>query len=295
MNHIKTITRKPTLVVLSLVIGLLMSGCALRWESAINASQPDTPTPDSAQLLSHARSLYDRADDEASLNASIEAYRAVLASNPGDYEALVQLSNQYILQGAAHTTSSRKKTEYYMKAMHYAELAMYTDTDFKTSVQKGRLPWEAVSQLDKKHTEAMFFWVTAMQYEFKEGMGIAAKIRNIDWMKKGLVFLKRIEETNPEFGDGAVEFAMAISYYVIPESIGGSKKIGEAYMQKAVDRGSNRLLPRWGRGKYYYPIRGNLAKSREDLEWVANRPLSDAVDPHPWKVYFKNDAKKLLQ
>ncbi len=274
---------------------LLMSGCALQWESAIKTAKPDTPSSNSKQLLAHARSLYERADDLASLNASIEAYQAALTSNPGDYEALVQLSNQYILLGTAHTVSRKEKTEIFTTAMHYAERAMYTNPRFKTSVQNGRLPWEAASQLDKKQTEAMFFWVTALQYEFKEGMGIASKIRNIEWMNRGLAFLKRIEEINPGYGDGAVEFAMAISYYVLPKSKGGSKKTGEAYMQQAVDKGGKRLLPRWGRGKYYYPIKGNTAKSREDLEWVANRPLKDAVDPYPWRVYFKNDAKKLIQ
>lgn len=295
MKHFETATRSRAALSLSIVMALFISGCALRWESAVHTARPDIPSPNSTQLLAHARSLYEQADDKASLTASIEAYQAVLDSNPGDYEALVQLSNQFILLGTAHTSSRKEKSEIFAKAMHYAERAMYTNASFRTSVQKGLLPWKAAPQLNKKQTEAMFFWVTALQYEFKEGMGITSKIRNIHWMQRGLTFLKRIEETNPGYGDGAVEFAMAICYYVLPKSKGGSKQVGEDYMQKAVNRGESRLLPRWGRGKYFYAIKGDTSKSRKDLEWVANRSLSDAIDPYPWRVYFKNDAKRLIQ
>ena len=79
-------------------------------------------------------------------------------------------------------------------AMTYAELAMYSNARFKAAVNNGKRPWEAAPLLGKGQTEAMFFLVTALQYEFKEGMGLASKIRNIDWMRNGLIFLDRIEE-----------------------------------------------------------------------------------------------------
>lgn len=278
-----------------ILLAFYLSGCALQWESAITKARDNTPTPTSMKLLAKARSLYDRADDLASLNASIDAYESALSTNPGDYDALVQLSNQYILLGTAHTTSRAEKSKIFRKAMTYAELAMYSNARFKAAVNNGKRPWEAAPLLGKGQTEAMFFWVTALQYEFKEGMGLASKIRNIDWMRNGLIFLDRIEETNPEYGNGAVEFAKAICYYVLPKSRGGSKIIGETYMQKAVEKGQNRLLPRWGRGKYFHAMKGNTAKSREDLEWVANRSLDDVIDPYPWRVYFKKNARDLIK
>lgn len=272
-----------------------MAGCALKWESAIREVRDNTPTQNSRRLLAKAQQLYDQANDLESLSTSIDAYQAVLLDNPGDYEALVQLSNQYILMGTAYASSRKEKSELFLRAMKYAELAMYTNTKFKAGVNSGKAPWEAVASLEKEQTEAIFFWVTALQYEFKESMSLAAKIRNVDWMQKGLIFLDRIEQTNPDYGGGAVEFAKAICYYVLPKSKGGSKKIGEAYLQQAVEKGKGRLLPRWGRGKYFYPMIGNNEKSREDLSWVAAQNLQDAEDAYPWKVYFQKDARDLIK
>ena len=281
---------------LVLVFSLIsLAGCALKWESALREAQHNNPTQSSKLLLAKADQIYEQANDLESLSNSVDAYQKVLLYNPGDYEALVQLSNQYILTGTAYSKTRKEKSKNFQKGMRHAELAMYTNDQFKALVQGGNKPWEAVASLGKRETEAMFFWVTALQYEFKEGMNLAGKIRNVDWLRKGLMFLKQIEKVNPEFGGGAVEFAMGICYYVLPKGKGGSKLKGEAYLQQAVARGKNRLLPRWGRGKYFYKMTGNHEKSREDLSWVAAQNFEEFKDPYPWRVYFQKDARKLLK
>lgn len=279
------------LIIFSLTI---VTGCALSWESALNQAQDDFPTPDSNQKRIRADALYNQVDDLGSLIAAIEAYGAVLAANPGDYKALVQLSNLHILMGTAYARSRADKSLNFTKAMHYAELAMYTNTAFKASVRQGKKPWQAADRLGKEETEAMFFWVTALHYEFKESMNLAEKIRNVNWFNKGLAFLDRIEAVNPEFGGGAVEFAKFITYYVLPESKGGSKAKGESYLQKAVARGKRRLMPRWGRAKYYYTMTGDARAAREDMQWVVSREPQVIDDPYPWREYFQKDAAAYL-
>lgn len=276
-------------------IALCLAGCAMPYKPAIHMAQDHHPSPESTQRLARAKALYDGADSLEKLNASIEAYQSVLSANPGDYEALVQLSNQFILLGTAHTSSRKEKSEWFRKAMTHAELAMYTNGRFRAAVIGGAQPWEAARMLDRGQIDAIFFWVTALQYEFKESMVLVSKIRNIDWMRHGLTFLDRVEEIDPDYGDGALAFAKAICYYVLPESKGGSKRIGENYMHQAVEKGRRRLLPRWGRGKYFYAVKGDKAKAREDLQWVATRPLSEVTDPYPWRVYFQQNARELIQ
>lgn len=273
---------------------IALCGCALKWNSALMEASSNIPTPQSNSLLVKAQHLYDRADNLESLKASMETYHTVLSRNPGDYEALVQLSNQYILIGTAYTEARKDKSAYFHKAMRYAELAMYTNTRFKERIQNGNTPWEAADVLGKQETEAMFYWVTALQYEFKEGMNLAGKIRNVQWLNNALIFLDQIEKVNPDFGGGAVEFAKGICYYVLPKSKGGSKNIGEDYLQQAVARGRDRLLPRWGRAKYFYDVTGNDEKAFEDLKWVAAQDLEAFKDPYPWRVYFQKDAQTLL-
>lgn len=279
----------------SLAIFVIAStGCALKWNSAFMAANDNIPTAQSNSLLAKARHLYEQTDDLESLKASMQAYQAVLNRNPGDYEALVQLSNQYILLGTAYTQTRRDKSAHFHEAMRYAELAMYTNPRFKERIRNGNAPWEAAGALGKPETEAMFFWVTALQYEFKEGMSLAGKIRNVQWLEKALIFLDQIEKENPGFGGGAIEFAKGICYYVLPKSKGGSKQKGEAYLQQAVARGNDRLLPRWGRAKYFYEITGNDEKAIEELRWIAAQDLEAFEDPYPWRVYFQKDAKAIL-
>lgn len=273
---------------------IALSGCALKWNSALMASKDNLRTPQSNSLLVKANHLYHQANNLESLKASMDAYQAVLSRNPGDYEALVQLSNQNILHGTAYAQSRKDKSANFHKAMRYAELAMYTNPRFREHIRAGNAPWEAAGYLGKQETEAMFYWVTALQYEFKEGMSLAGKIRNVQWLKKALIFLDQIEKVNPDFGGGAVEFAKGICYYVLPKIKGGSKKIGVDYLQQAVDRGKDRLLPRWGRAKYLYEVTGNDEKAFEDLNWVASQDLEAFEDPYPWRVYFQKDAQALL-
>jgi hypothetical protein len=272
-----------------------LTGCALKWQSALRHANENYPTPQSNHLLEKAHDLYEQVNGLEKLTRSIEAYQTVLLYNHGDYQALVQLSNQYILMGTAYSHNRNDKSAYFKKAMRHAELAMYTNTAFKTRIRDGSVPWEAVDALNKAETEAMFFWVTALQYEFKEGMSLAGKIRNVEWMARALIFLDRIEEVNPDFGGGAVEFAKAICYYVLPKFKGGSKVEGEAYMHQAVARGKARLLPRWGRGKYFYTMTGNREKAREDLSWVSAQNLEAFEDPYPWRVFFQEDARAYLK
>ncbi len=285
------------LICISIAGAVLMglSGCALSWQSAFNEANDNIATPQSKRLLAQAHDLYGQADDLESLTRSIKAYERVLLHNPGDYKALVQLSNQYILMGTAYSQKREQKSAYFKKAMRQAELAMYTNAQFKTRLEEGSTPWDAADALNKEETEAMFFWVTALQYEFKEGMSLVGKIRNVDWMARALIFLDRIEEVNPEFGGGAVEFAKAICFYVLPEFKGGSKIEGEALMHQAVARGKTRLLPRWGRGKYFYAMTGKPEKARDDLTWVSAQNLESFEDPYPWRVHFQEDARANLK
>ncbi len=285
--------KKPlTFVLLSFLI-ITLNGCAMKWNQSWHGDTENQPTSRSRQFSAEARKIFLAADDEEKLRASIAAFEKIIAENPGDYYGLKMLSTQHILLGTAYTENRLEKSKYFHQAMVYAERAMYTNDRFRAMINNGIKPWEAVSALTADEVEAMFFWVTALQYEFKEGMTLPAKIINIDWLHRALLFLDRIEEVDPQFGEGGVEFAKVICYYALPKSKGGSRSKGDAYMQRAVERGERRLLPRWARGKYYYPIKGEADKSHQDLEWVASRNLEDFEDLYPWRVHFQEDARLL--
>jgi tetratricopeptide (TPR) repeat protein len=277
-----------------LLVLLILSGCAMQWQGNWQVVPLDHPTPASISLAEQARQIYNEAGDEQRLRAAIAAYERVLAVNPGDRQALTALSTQHILLGTAYTSGRRDKSRLFLTAMDYAEQAMYSNQAFRAQVAKGTPPWDAVELLEADQLEAMFFWVKALHYQFKEGLTLAGKIANIRWMERGLKVLDRIAEIDPDFGGGGVEFAMAISYEVLPRRWGGSSARADAYMQQAVENHPDWLLPRWARGRYYYVIRGEKEKAQADLAWVASRNLQDYDDPYPWKRFFQADASSLL-
>lgn len=277
-----------------MILGLLLSGCSLSWQAQWGTSHPPAAAAAVQPLMALATTSFNAAGDAAAVDAALAAYERVLAADPGNYRALVDASTLSILRGTAYTSNSSRKSDYFYKAMRYAELAMYTNPAFRARADAGAVPWEAADTLGAAEAEAMFFWVTALQYEFKEGMSLPSKIINIVWLQRSLVFLDRIEAVAPDFGGGAVEFAKVICYVALPESRGGSKEKGEYYMQKAVANGDGWLMPRWARGKYYFPILGDGKQSKQDLAWVAAQPFDQYKDVYPWRVHFQGDAREII-
>lgn len=277
------------------LVSLGLSGCALNWQPSWTSAPLAAAGAEAPPLLAEAQRRFAAAEDAAAVDAALDAYRQVLEVAPGNYRALVDAATLSILRGTAYTEGAFRKSDYFRQAMRHAEQAMYGNPAFRARVDAGAAPWEAVETLGAAEAEAMFFWVTALQYEFKEGMSLPSKVVNLVWLQRGLLFLERIETVAPEFGGGAVAFAKVICYVALPESRGGSRAKGAAAMAQAVAKGEGWLLPRWGRGKYYYPILGEGEAARQDLAWVAARPLTESRDPYPWRVHFRADAQLLLE
>jgi hypothetical protein len=273
---------------------LLLSGCALRREPVWSQAGADRPSERTASLFAAAREAFDTAADGGAVDRAITLHEAVLKENPGHYPSRVEAANLYILKGTAYTASASTKSEAFRQAMNHAELAMYTNPGFKAQVDAGRQPWEAAGALGAAEVEAMYFWVTALQYEFKEGMSLPSKIINISWLPRALVFLDRIEVVAPDFGGGGVEVAKMICLHVLPKSRGGSKAKAAEYMQKAIAKSEGRLLARWARGKYYLPAKGEKGAAAADLMWVAAQDPKAFRDPFPWRVHFQEDARRIL-
>lgn len=287
--------KHPLAIALCPLFLALLCGCAMQRPPVWQQAGLNHPTERTEALAAAAREAFATAADGAAVDRCIALHEAVLKDNPGQYQARVTAANLYILKGTAYCTSSSTKSAAFRQAMTYAELAMYTNPAFKAQVDAGRQPWEAAGTLGAAEAEAMYFWVTALQYDFKEGMSLPSKVINISWLPRALIFLDRIDAAAPEFGNGGVEVAKMICYYVLPKSRGGSKTKAEESMQKAIVKGQGCLLPRWARGKYYLPAKGQKQEAAADLAWVAAQDPAAYRDPYPWRVHFQTDARQLLR
>ncbi len=285
--------RKILLVLLSL---FMLSACGKKnWHASWQEAGQATGSLQSEQLFAEALQKLEQAADLTAIMTSMESLQQVLAVEPGHRDALAYLGNLHILLGTAYTLAREEKVTHFRTAMQYCELSMYTNPQFRAAVMQGKEPWEAAHTLQAEDAPAMLFWVTALQYEFKEGMTLPAKIINVSWLQHGITFLDRIEQVAPEFGHGAVEFAYSICYLALPSLLGGDTSLGTSYLQKSIAKGQGYLLPTWGRGKYFHQVTGDREDARKDLLWVASQKPEDYTDLYPWRIYFIRDARLQLE
>ena len=285
--------KMPVLVLL--LSFFLLFGCGKKnWHSSWQEAGQATGSKQADLLYAEALKNLEHAADLESITASMESLQRVLAANPTHRGALAYLGNLHILLGTAYTSDREGKISHFRQAMKYCELSMYVNPDFQEAVKDDQKPWEAADTLQAEDAPAMLFWVTALQYEFKEGMTLPEKMINVGWLQHGITFLDRISQVAPDFGNGAVEFAYSICYLALPSLLGGDSSLGKTYLEKSIIKGKGYLLPTWGKGKYYYQVTGDLKSARKDLMWVASRKPESFNDFYPWRIYFITDAKLQL-
>lgn len=285
--------RMSVLVVIVLIF--MLSGCGKKnWHSSWQEAGQATGSREGELLYAEARIQLDQAADLESIMTSMESMQRVLAAEPMHRQALAYLGNLHILLGTAYTVDREEKIAHFRQAMKYCELSMYVNRQFREAVMDGQKPWEVSQTLQAEDAPAMLFWVTALQYEFKEGMTLPEKIINVGWLQHGIIFLDRINQVAPDFGNGAVEFAYSICYLALPKLLGGDSNLGKTYLEKSLIKGKGYLLPTWGKGKYFYQVTGDLKSARKDLLWVASQKPEDYKDLYPWRIHFITDAKLQL-
>ncbi len=287
-------TIKTAALVLLLSL-FFLSGCGKKtWQPPWQEAGSATGSAQGEQLYAEARKKLEQAADLESIMASMALMQRVIATDPAHRDALAYLGNIHILLGTAYTVDKEEKIAHFHQAMKYCELSMYGNPQFRKAVKGGQKPWEAADTLRAEDGPAMLFWVTALQYEFKEGMTLPEKIINVGWLKHGITFLNRITQVAPEYGNGAVEFAYSICYLALPSLLGGDTDLGKAYLEKSIANGKGYLLPTWGKGKYFYQVTGDRQSARKDLLWVASQKPEDYKDLYPWRIYFIADARVQL-
>ena len=277
-----------------LLVSMLLINSCVRWSSVSISETPSLPSADADRLYNQAIQLYNLADEADKIEQAIKAFKQVLKADPVHYDALSSIGNLHILLGDAYSSKKSKKIDHFRSALIYSELAMYTNPEFKASVDGGAPVWEAARFLTKRELNAMFYWTTALFYYYKEGLNGFEQMIEYRWVKRAKQVLDIMTDLDPEWGGGGLYFTWGIYYLSIPESVGGDRKLSAEYFQKAIDTGPDWLLNRWGRAKYYHVKMQNPMDFKEDLQWVVNQDIKLSKGPYPWKAYFMRDAQTML-
>ncbi len=280
---------------LLVLVASLAAGC-MSWKRGWELAPTEPTSADVESLRDRAARLAREADSRESLIEAVEAYETIVAAEPDDLDALTQLSQYYCLLGAAYAESVSEKRDRYRSAIQYAERAIYTNDEFREALVGGASFEEALHVLSGEQLQAVFYWINAVSYYFKECLPRPAYVFNVGWMRTVSDAIAVLLEKHRDWGEGAVYFAAGVYYLGLPERLGGSMETSAEYFEKAIDLGPKSLLHRWGRAKYFATKAGDEQLMESDLQWVvAQDPHQSENPPYPWNVYFQRDAREMLR
>jgi tetratricopeptide (TPR) repeat protein len=273
---------------------LFLLGC-MTYRSDWEAVRAEYTRRDVSRLLELANSKANSADSKVAVKESIQAYEEVLQDDPLNYQALSTLAHLYLLLGDEQGNGIPQKKDFYLKAIKFAEHAMYINQDFRHLIDKGEPVWEAVRVLTERELEPMLFWTTGIFYYYKDCLGAVGQVINFHWIKRAQRVIQRMSAIDPDYAGGAIHFTWALYYLAIPESVGGDAEKSKELFVRAIETGPNWLLNRWGRAKYFHVKMKNREEFIEDLQWVTSQDIRKVEGNYAWKSFYKRDAERMLE
>lgn len=294
MNSLRV---RRTIVSTALVLGVLGGGGCMAWRPGW---QEPPPTPEVAADPAVLASRLAQADERFAASASqedvlaaIAEFRAIVAADPGHYEALSRLGEAYLLLGAAYASSDSAKARAYREGIQWCERALATNPEFARLAAAGGMD-AAVTSITAREFEAAFFWITGVSYYFKECLRGPAILVHLDWMTHTGRLLRHLESMDPDWGSGRLQFSLAIFYLGMPARYGGDMDKSARCLERAIALDPTSLLMRWGRAKYFHAKLRQPDAARDDLAWVLAQDPDEAGSPRRWNLYFQRDARAMV-
>ena len=213
-----------------------------------------------------------------------------------DYEtAQTGAARLLLLLGANFSKSTREQRKFYRETQKAAERAMAVVPAFRNGRDRGQSVPEAAATLPVQSFEPLFLWTTAVFYTFRDVASLPEQILFKGRLQEAKSVLDLMMEKDPTWQDGSLQFSLGIYYLSVPKILGGDRDKARSLMDEAVEMGTNRLLPRWGRAKYLAVRTGDKTLFLEDLNWVAAQDPGEMDGPLIWNNYFHDEAIELLE
>jgi len=277
-----------------LVAIILLTGSCMSWQSGWNLIEEPTERGNVDDLIARANEQINQADNKEKLAELIDTYESILKIDPENYEALWSLGRYYGLMGWGYSDSKKEKKPHYVKAIQYAERALYTNPDYKALIDQGKKPWDACRVLSVDEIEAFFYWYASIAGYWKECRGWASRLVNIHWPLRAKKLMSKTLELDPAWGGGHPYYAWAIYYAEVPKIAGGDREKAEEFFAKALNEGPNWLYIRYGRAVHLLVKNKDRDGFVKDLEWVIAQDPHKVDSPYPANVFFQRDAREKL-
>ncbi len=225
------------------------------------------PTAARAQAADSPDELYAHREDLTNAKRAAEIWRAELAKNPQDFEAAWKLSRvDYWLGGHTPEEEGRKY--------------------FEDGIEAGRKAAAIAPDKPDGH-----FWIAANMGTLAESFGIRAGLKYRKPIKEELETVLRID---PAFRQGSADRALGRWYDKVPGLFGGSSRLAEEHLKKALAYNPNSTATHYFLAELYED-NGRKADARAECQKVLDAPLDPEYAPEDrdWKTKARQLLTKL--
>jgi len=276
-----------------LVLNFALSGCATKrtagWEKEQEVSQMNSKVE--KELFKSAMVYWDKRDDKASLEKSLEIFEDLVKASPSNYQYLVYLCRGYYLLSDGHIQDMAEKKRLWEKGITWGERALTTNPAFKEKVVKvdGKIE-DALDTLTKDNIEAIY-WTAVNLGKWAKNSNIATVLKYKTRIK---AMINRVGELDRNFFFGAFDRYWGTYYAVAPGFAGGDMaKSAESY-EKSILTEKNYLGTYVLYAEVYATKKGDKKLFKEKLEYVLKADAGKVKAIAPENMIEKRKAKALL-
>jgi tetratricopeptide (TPR) repeat protein len=232
--------------------------------------------------------LWQKRDDQASLEQSLQKFETLHKASPEDLETLTYLTRGYYTLAELHYLDKDQKKNTFEKARAFGVKGLETNPEYK-KLAKNDIEG-AVAKLTEREAPITFWTATSL--------GKWAKLNGVmsSLGKKGeiLAMIKQVEKTKPDYFYGGVPRYWAGFYAIAPGIAGGDMDKSKKNFKKAME-----IAPDYLGTKVLY-AEAYLVKEDEEKEFkkVLNEVIVAPVgtaEYAPENTLEKKKAERLLK
>lgn len=234
-----------------------------------------------------AMKLWQKRDDQVSLEGALSKFEAIHNSNPQDIETLTYLTRGYFLLAELHYTKEDQKMKGFEKARSFGEKGMSLNPVYKKFA--GDDIEMAIDNLSEKEVPVLF-WSAASLGKWAKLNGVMSSLK---FKGQILSMIKKVEKLKPDFFYGAVPRYWGGFYALAPRIAGGDMKKSKENFKKAMEVAPEYLGTKTLYAEVYLTKEDDKKEFKKQLQEVIAAP-NGPEEITPENLLEKKKAEKLL-
>jgi tetratricopeptide (TPR) repeat protein len=251
-------------------------------------AKKDLTNPESTLMKTEALRLWQKRDDQQSLEESLSKFELALNANPQDLEILTYLARGYFTLGELHISNEDLKMRTFEKARKFGETAMNANPEYKKladdDIEK------AIDKLTEKEV-GVLFWTAASLGKWAKLNGVMSSLK---FKGQILSMIRRVEKLKPDFYHGAVPRYWGGFYAVAPSIAGGDMGKSKENFKKAMEVAPEYLGTKTLYAELYLVKKDDKKEFKKILAEVIAAPNGPA-EITPENILEKRKAERLLE